>query len=479
MAAEKKVVDIENNTPKKEKKPFKMPHLLWIMLGMILIVSLLTYIIPAGQFATDESGTLIGDEFIWLESQTPVNPIEALLDIFSGLTESAYVIMIVMICGASMQIFLDSKTFDKFLDWSIYKMQGRGETLLISVLFCLMVYLGAFGGSDALIAIVPIGVLFAKKLKLDPICAVGVSTFATMIGFGTGPTKMMVVQGLMETTIFGAFGTRFIIMNVFMIVGLLMVLRYVKKIHTNAENSLVYDDGWRPNAMTDKNTETKEAKLDWRVIVNMILFFAQYIAMTLYSVFGDSNSVYAVMAAIMLVVAIVQGIIARMSADEIGNSFAKGAAGMAFVGIVIGMARTVSIVMTDGNILHTIVYVVSRPLLGLPGWLSSIGMMIVISLINLLIPSATSKAAILVPIVKPIGEVLGFAPEMIVQIFQFGDGFTNIVSPLLGWTIGSLAAANVPYNKWLKWALPKVLIFLGMSAVVLIVLNLVGWTGTF
>lgn len=216
---------------KKEegKKNFKMPHLLWIMIGMLILCSLLTYVIPAGQFAVNESGAIMGDQFSYLGYQTPVNPIEALLQIMPGLTGSATIIFVVMISGAATEVFLSVKAFDKMLNYSIYKMQGKGETLLVSVLFCLMVYLGAFGGSDALIAIVPIGIVFARKLMLDPIVALGVTLFATQIGFGTGPTKVFVTQGLMGTRPYGGFVTRFIIMNIFMVVGLVMLLAYIKK----------------------------------------------------------------------------------------------------------------------------------------------------------------------------------------------------------------------------------------------------------
>ena len=106
-------------------------------------------------------------------------------------------------------------------------------------------------------------------------------------------------------------------------------------------------------------------------------------------------------------------------------------------------------------------------------------MMLVITLINPIIPSATSKAAILIPIVKPIGEVLGLAPEMMVQAFQFGDGFTNIVSPLLGWTVGSLAMAGVSIQTWMKWAVPKVVCLIGLACLIMFGLTVTGWTGAF
>lgn len=460
----------------KAKKQFKMPHLLWIMMGLLLLCSILTYIVPAGQFAMTEDGKLLGDQFQFLGYQTPVNPIQAILQILPGLQGSAVVIFVVMVSGASIEVFLETKCFDRFLDFSLYKLQGKGDILLISVMFFIMGYLGAFGGSDALIAIIPIGVLFASKLKLDPIVGLGVSLFATQIGFGTGPTKNVVTQGLMETRIYGGFITRFVIMNIFLLIGLLMLLSYVKRIRKNPEKSIMYASGWRPQETEESKQEVKTAKLSWKDIVMLVLFFGQFIVITLYGLLGDSAQLFSVMASLMLIVAIVQGFLSGMSADEIGNTFAKGLANMAFVGFVIGFARSISIVLTEENILHTIVYAVTLPLLALPRWISSVGMTLVIALINPIIPSATSKAAILVPIVKPIGEVLQLHPEMVVQAFQFGDGFSNIVSPLLGWTIGGIAMAKVSYPQWLKWALPKVLGLIVIACIIVLVLTIVGWT---
>ena len=460
------------NTNGKAKKQFKMPHLLWIMMGILLLCSIATYIIPAGQFAVAEDGSLIGNEFQFLGHQTPVNPLQAILQIMPGLQESAAVIFVVMVSGAAIEVFLSTKCFDRFLDYSLYKMQGKGDILLISVMFFLMGYLGAFGGSDALIAIIPIGILFANKLKLDPIVGLGVSLFATQIGFGTGPTKQFVTQGLMGTKIYGGFVTRFVIMNLLLTIGLIMLLAYVKRIRKNPEKSIMYASGWRPGSGEETAGELKAAELSWKDAVNLILFFGQFVVITIYGLVGDSSQLFAVMASLM----IVQGLLSGMSADEIGSTFAKGLANMAFVGFVIGLARTISLVLTAGNVLHTIVYVVTLPLLALPRWISSVGMTLVIALINPIIPSATSKAAILVPIIKPIGEVLQLNPEMVVQAFQFGDGFTNIVSPLLGWTIGGIAMAKVSYPQWLKWALPKVITLVAVSCLIVLLLTMIGWT---
>ena len=113
--------------------------------------------------------------------------------------------------------------------------------------------------------------------------------------------------------------------------------------------------------------------------------------------------------------------------------------------------------------------------MGLPKSVSSIGMTVIIAIINPFIPSATSKAAILVPIIKPIAETLHLAPQLAVQAFQFGDGFTNLISPALGWTVGSCAMANVPFDKWFRWVLPKVIFFMALSFALMFVLTSIGW----
>ncbi|HIX25171.1 MAG TPA: AbgT family transporter [Candidatus Lachnoclostridium avicola] len=462
-----------------KKKAFKMPHLLWIMLGLLLIASILTYIIPAGQFATDEAGNVLGDQFNYLGYQTPVNPWQMLMMIVDGFSGSAAVICTVLSMGAMTGVVLSTGAFDDILNYAIFKLKDKGEMVLISGLFILMVYLGSFGGSDALIAVVPIGVIFCKKMKLDPICAIGVTTYATLIGFGTGPTKQYITQLMMGVPMYGAFGTMFISQNFFMIVGLVFLLMYVKKIRKDPTKSLMWDEGWNPDAMevnaSDESKLGTDVKLPGRSVGIVLVFALQYVIIVAYSLSGGTNT-QPVMVALAILVSIICGIIAGYSPDKLGDEFVKGLQSMVFVCFVIGLARVMSLVLTDGNILHTIVYVLTRPLMDLPRSVASIGMTAIISVINLVIPSATSKAAILVPIIQPIANTLGMDPNLAVQAFQYGDGFTNIVSPFLGWTIGSCAMAGVPYPKWLKWALPKVLGFIVLGFVIMFILTESGWT---
>lgn len=223
---------------KKNKKNFKMPHLFWIMMGLLLFACLLTYIVPAGQFAVDESGKILGDKFTYIGKQHPVTPWRMLMLTLQGLVDSGLVIWTVLVSGAMTAVVMSTGAIDELLNWAIYKLKDKSENILISIMFILMVYLGGFGGTDALIAVVPIGVIFTKKLKLDPICAIGVSSYATLIGFGTGPTKQFITQLMMGVPVYGAFFTMFISMNFFMILGLFLLLRYIKRFEKIRQNLL-------------------------------------------------------------------------------------------------------------------------------------------------------------------------------------------------------------------------------------------------
>ncbi len=469
------------STGEKAKKGFKMPHLFWIMMGLLLFACLLTYIIPAGEFAVDENGKILGDQFSYLGHQNPVAPWRMFMLILQGLGDSGLVIWTVLTSGAMTAVVMATGAIDELLNWAIYKLKDKSENILITIMFVLMVYLGGFGGTDALIAVVPIGVIFTKKLKLDPICAIGVSSYATLLGFGTGPTKQFITQLMMGVPVYGAFFTMFISMNFFMLLGLFLLLRYVKKIRKDPTKSLMWSEGWNPANM--KVTAEDEAKLSQgnklsgRTIAILVLFLGQYGILVAYPLLGgDGNYLQHLMTALALFVAIVCGFIGGFSFDKVGDEFVKGLQGLVFVGFVIGLAKVMSLVLTEGMVIHTMVYVLTRPLMDLSRAVSSIGMTAIICVVNLLIPSATSKAAILVPILKPIAETLNMDLNVAVQAFQYGDGFTNMVSPFLGWTVGSCVMAGVPFPKWFKWVFPKVIAFILISFVIMYVLTESGWT---
>lgn len=284
----------------------------------------------------------------------------------------------------------------------------------------------------------------------------------------------------MGVTPYSAFFTRLLIMNFFLAAAVIMVLGYVKKIRKNPEASLLYDSGWRPEyaqADVDENQILKKVDMNWRKIAVIVIFIGQYLVIAMYSLLGgDSSLTFDFMIAVMLCTMILVGFIGGMTPEELGQNFVKGLSSMAFVAFVIGLAKVISLVLGDGNVIHTIVYVLTKPLMELPKSVASIGLTIIVSIINPIIPSATSKAAILVPIMKPVAEALGMQLNLAVVAYQMGDSFTNLLSPLL-MDDCSCVMADVPFAKWFKWVFPKVLLFILLACLIVFVLTATGWSG--
>ncbi len=457
-----------------KKKGFKMPHLLFLMLGLIIFMSLMTYIIPAGQFATNpETGALMGDQFSLLDAQTPVNPWQALLYILPGIQNAGMVVALVLIGGATIGVLLDTGAIDRATNYALYKLQDKGLIVIVGALFFFIGVQGGFGGGDQMIAIVPMGMMVAKKLRLDPIVALAMTFFASFIGFACGPTRLLIPQTMMNIPVYSGFEVRTAVMFGAILIGMVYTLSYAKKIAKDPTKSAMGDMEWYQNL---GEAEAMEAcDLSAADLITSILFFAQYILIVYLMLgLGYDNSAFVT---VQILVAVFCGLLQKMSFDEIGNSFAKGAAGMAFVAVVIGFAGTMSLVMSNGNILHTIVYYAALPLRGLPLGLSAIGISVVVMVINVFIPSASAKAAILIPIIAPMGETLGMTGNVICSAFQYGDGFTNLITPALGATAGSLAIAGVPIGKWVKWALPCIILMSAFCWIVLYFLAQSGWVG--
>ena len=179
-------------TKAKEKKKFQLPHLLFLLLGLLMVMSLLTYVLPAGQFVEVSEGV---KEYMLLESRTPVSIWQALLYIYDGIANSSSILALLLIIGGCVEVVLATKALDRVIDGLIYKLRDKGSAVLLPIMFFLMALLGGFGGSDALIAVIPIGVLVAKKLRLDPIVGAGVSFLGTMVGFSTTPHRHLHCAG--------------------------------------------------------------------------------------------------------------------------------------------------------------------------------------------------------------------------------------------------------------------------------------------
>ncbi|MCD8078390.1 MAG: TIGR00366 family protein, partial [Lachnospiraceae bacterium] len=181
------------------------------------------------------------------------------------------------------------------------------------------------------------------------------------------------------------------------------------------------------------------------------------------------------LSALFVAVTVIAGLVGGLSVDEIISTFTKGAAGITGGNLILGISYGISWLLSEANILDTIVYYLSRPLSGLPSMVSIFGILVAIMLINLFIPSGSGKAAIVMPIVLPIADIMGITAQTAVLAYQFGDGLTNMCTPLLGVLVLALGFGKVPFSKWERFILPLVGILTIIACIFLFIATQIGY----
>jgi uncharacterized ion transporter superfamily protein YfcC len=161
--------------------------------------------------------------------------------------------------------------------------------------------------------------------------------------------------------------------------------------------------------------------------------------------------------------------------DGTAKRFAAGAAELAVVALLVGFARSIALILEDGQVLHTLVHAASMPLSRLGPELSAVGMLVMQTFINFFIPSGSGQAFATMPIMTPLADVAGVERQVAVLAFQFGDGFANLILPTNIVLMAILGMAGVPYDRWFRFAWPLMLKLMIASAVALVIAVWIGY----
>jgi uncharacterized ion transporter superfamily protein YfcC len=173
--------------------------------------------------------------------------------------------------------------------------------------------------------------------------------------------------------------------------------------------------------------------------------------------------------ALFLGLGIVAAIAGRLSPNLAASRFCEGAAEMTTTALLIGVARTIEVVLDDGVVIHTIINGVADAISGFGPYLASLGMLVVQSVANFFIPSGSGQAYVTMPIMAPLADLCGVTRQTAVLAYQVGDGFMNMIVPTNALLMGMLALARIPFGRWLKFILPLMLQLYALAALAMLV----------
>lgn len=447
----------------------RIPHAITMLFGIIVLVTLLTYILPAGTYervVIDGRSTVVPNSYSVIAS-TPIGILDMFKAIPLGFKAAVEIIFIVLAGGIMFGFMEKSKAVENAVGSLIKKLGLQRKNLIIVLMTFIYGVLGVAVGYENNIAMVPIAAVLSLALGGDLILAAGISVGAMTIGFGLSPINPYTVgtgHKLAELSMFSGAALRSVLCFLGLSVMAIYNVRYFKKIQLSPEKSLAKGLDTSNLTLSRPIEEYSLSPKNWLVIGIFVLGLVAI----LYGVFNLNWHINE-LSAIFLMIALLSGIASKMSATTMSETVLSAVSLAAPGAFMVGFATTIKVLMEMGNIGDTISYQLSNVLEGLPLYASAICMSISQSVINFFIPSGSGQALATLPVMLPLGESLGLTRQITILAFQIGDGLSNLMNPTLGGLIAMLSMCRVPIDRWIRFIFPVLIVLLFLAFMALIV----------
>ena len=487
------IIENEGELQMEKKKKFQMPHMYIIIFGVILFAAILTMFIPLGKYETKEiTYTMNGEEktrtvldpdsFEYVLDEngnrvTKVAPIFGTEDfggqgilnyVFEGLTTgnkngtAVGIIAFILVVGGSFGIVLRTGAVEGGIMRVISMTNGK-EIFLVPILTVLFSLGGAvFGMGEEAIPFVMILVPMFIAMGYDAVVGIMCSYVATQIGFGTSwqnPFGLAVAQGIAGIPVMSGAWFRIPLWIIFTALTCVFTMRYAAKVKKNPKLSVAYESDQEYREDFEKN-----GKADIPFTFGHKLVLLTILICMIWTIWGVVTQGYYIpeIASQFFVMGLVSGIIGLifhlngMQINDIPRAFDHGAADLLGAAMCVGMAQGIIIILggtsaTDGTVLNTILYTISNGMKNFPPVISAWLMYVFQSVFNFFVVSGSGQAALTMPIMAPLADLVGVERQVAVLAYQLGDAFTNFIVPTSGCLLGALAAAKLEWGQWAKF----------------------------
>ena len=454
-----------------EKRQWSFDSLVLIF-SIIVFAQILGYAIPQGEFErqpyTDNPNRqmVVADTFETASEADEVTlpPWHFLIAIPNGFAAAQDVIFLIFIAGGVIAVLRATGAIDAALHKSVERL-GASPWILIGgtlVVFSFGAY--SIGMGEEYVPLVPILVTMSLAMRMDAIVAMGMVWIPYGIGWacaGWNPFGVVIAQNIAGVPITSGWFLRMLMMAAFLAVAFHHIYRYALMVRKDPSKSLVahvnYSDGFDKPA---------DISMTGRRITILVVFLAAIFGF----VWGVKQYGWYLpeLLAVFLGIGVVAAAIAGMSAGDASRAFIKGASEMTAAALIVGFARSIEVVLTDGQIIDTIINSIASVLTNFGAEASAVGMLVVQTVCNFFIPSGSGQAFVTMPIMSPLATLTGVPQQTAVLAYQFGDGFTNMVVPTSALVMGALALGKIPYGAWVRFVTPLLLKLFALAIVFLV-----------
>lgn len=457
-------------------KKIKMPTAYTILFAIIIVVAILTWIVPAGQYDyVDPDASKkepIPGTYHTVE-QNPQRAKEVLLAPVSGFYDAVDVALFVIVIGGFLGVVMKTGAIDAGIAGTTQKLKGR-EKVMIPVLMILFGLGGtSFGMAEETIAFYPLILPIFIAAGYDALTAAAVILLGAgvgVLGSTVNPFATGIASGFAGISPGEGILLRVLLLIVCEVAAILYVMRYAEKVKKDPSKSFVHNlKEENEKHFLDTNHEGKFPELTGKRKIILALFGLTFIIMVVGVIPFEDIGITLIptlwwwfeeLTALFLASAIFIGLVARMNEQELVSSFVSGARDLLGVALIVGISRGITVVMNAGRITDTVLYLGETTLSNAGSISFAILTYLFYIPLSFLIPSTSGLATLSMPIMAPLGDFAGVARDIVITAYQSASGIVNLLTPTSAVVMGGLAIARVPYNKWLKFVWKFLLILM-------------------
>ena len=442
----------------------RVPHTYALLFGLVVVAAIASHWIPAGEYEREEVG---GREVVLPDSYQRVDGHPAgLTDVFlaypKGLMETAHIVFFIFIIGGAFGVVNATSAVEASIRGIVRLCRGRGEWV-VGVLVVLFSLAGAtIGMAEETLVFLPGLVILAKRLGYDEITAGAIALVGAGAGFSSAflnPFTVGVAQGIAGLPLFSGFAYRLCIWFVITSTTVAFVLLYARRVRVIPAVTGGQDEGPNPVGIRQ------------RLVLSLLL------AAILTVVVGALRWQWGILelSGLFISLAVLAGLAGGLGASGTGQRFLEGASAIAGGALVVGLARGILVIFDGANVTDTILHAMASSVHELPASISVVGIYVVQVLLNFLVPSGSGQAALSIPILAPLGDLVGVTRQTTVLAYQFGDGFSNVLTPTQGYFMAGLALIGVRWEQWVRFIWPLQLIWIATGLIFLLIAHAVQW----
>lgn len=442
----------------------RVPHTFALLFGLIVLAALATHVLPAGEYGRVERGgrRVVEPGSYHAVAAQPAGLAEVFLAWPRGLEATAQIVFFIFLVAGAFGVVNATGATEAAIAAVVRAASGRGELVIPLLMLFFSIGGGTIGIAEECLPFLPALALLARRLGYDELTGGAIALVGAGAGFAgafLNPFTVGVAQGIAGLPLYSGLGLRLACWAVMTALAIAWVSAHARRVRRAAAPAPEVGPASTPATPAQR-----------RALLALATGLALVVAGVLRWQWGLLE-----MSGLWLAVGVAAGLLGGLGANRTAEVFLEGCAGIAGGALVVGLARGVLVIFDGARVTDTILNGLANGVAHLPPAAVVLGVYAVQVALSYVVPSGSGQAALSLPILVPLGEMVGVTRQTSVLAYQLGDGFSNIFTPTSGYFMAGLALIGVPWTRWARFIWPLQAMWLLAGAAFLLLAHAIQW----